>query len=136
MSTYMEYLYGQQPLDGMYHNKTITGVPISIDAFDENNTLIQHIATVTSDGATGTFGYSWTPTTTGMYKITASFAGDESYGSSWAQAYATVNAAPTPVDTTQPTITFPPYEMYIIGVGIAIILAVAIVGVLILRKRA
>jgi hypothetical protein len=32
-------------------------------------------------------------------------------------------------------IVFPPTEMYVIGTGIAIIIAVAIVGVLLLRRR-
>jgi hypothetical protein len=135
MSTYMQYIYGQQPIDGMYHNMTITGVPISIDAIGPDNS-VTHIATVTSDGASGTFGYTWAPTAVGQYKIAASFAGDESYGSSWAQTYATVVKAAEVVTPTQQTITFPPYEMYIIGVGIAVILAVAIVGALVLRKRA
>ncbi len=131
----MQYIYGQQPIDGMYHNVTITGVPISIDAIGPDNS-VTHIATVTSDGASGTFGYTWAPTAVGQYKIAASFAGDESYGSSWAQTYATVVKAAEVVTPTQQTITFPPYEMYIIGVGIAVILAVAIVGALVLRKRA
>ena len=135
MSAYMQYIYGQQPIDGMYHNLTITGVPISIDAIDENN-AVTHVATVTSDGASGTFGYSWTPSTKGLYKITASFAGDDSYGTSWALTYATVVAATEVVTPPTQPVTFPPYEMYIIGVGIAVILAVAVVGILVLRKKA
>jgi len=91
MTTYMEYLYMQQPIDGIYHNATVTGVPVSIDAVDPSGNFV-HIATVTSDGSSGTFGYNWTaPTTPGQYTITATFAGDDSYGSSYATTYATIN---------------------------------------------
>ena len=98
MSTYMEYLHKQQPIGGLWNNETIDGVPVSIDAVDPNGNFV-HIATVTSDGTTGTFGYTWTPTTTGNYKITATFAGDNSYGSSFAASYAAVSAAPTTAPT-------------------------------------
>ena len=135
MSTYMEYLYGQQPIDGMYHNMTVTGVPVSIDAVDPNGNTV-HIGDTTSD-MSGTFAYTWTPTITGEYKISATFAGSNSYGSSWAETHATVVNTPTATATTtsQGSIVFPPYEMYTVGTGIAVIIAVAIVGALILRKR-
>ncbi len=135
MNTYMEYLYNQQPIDGMYHNMTVIGVPVSIDALDPNGNTV-HIGDTTSD-ASGTFAYKWTPTIEGQYSITASFAGDNSYGSSWAETHAIVSEAPTATATpTQGAVVFPPYEMYIVGTGIAVIIAVAIVGLLILRKRA
>jgi hypothetical protein len=86
----------------------------------------------------GTFGYAWTPDIAGEYTITATFAGDDSYGSSWAQTYATVTEAPeapaTPTaisfDTINSTVT-----TTVIGGVIAIIIAVALVGLLILKKR-
>ena len=86
MSTYMEYLHQQRPIDGFYHNVTVTGVPISLDAIDPNNNYV-NLGTVTSDEK-GNFGLSWTPTIAGQYKITATFAGDDSYGNSWATTYA------------------------------------------------
>jgi hypothetical protein len=47
---------------------------------------------VTSDGYSGTFGYSdWVPKVAGQYTITATFVGDESYGSSFATTYLTVD---------------------------------------------
>ena len=57
--------------------------------------------------------------------------------SSWAQTAANVvsAAAPTATQTSTPAQSTPDYNMTIIGMGIAVILAVAIVGVLILRKR-
>ncbi len=92
MSTYMEYLFGQEPIDGIYHNITVTGVPVSIDAIDPNGNGV-HIGDTTSD-ATGGYSFTWTPTMAGDYKVTATFAGDDSYGSSWAETFATVAEAP------------------------------------------
>jgi hypothetical protein len=141
MAAYMEYQYMQYPIDGIYHNITISGVPVSIDAVDPSGAFV-HIAAVTSDGPTGNFGYSWTPTTPGQWKITATFAGDDSYGSSWASTYATVNQAPTATATPTSTAgasnlaTTSDLITYVVAVGIAIIIAIAIVGALILRKHA
>jgi hypothetical protein len=139
MSTYMEYLHMQQPIGGLWNNETIYGVPVSIDAVDPNGNFV-HIATVTSDGTTGTFAYTWTPTTTGNYKITATFAGDDSYGSSFAAAYAAVSTAPTTAPTTSATqatgvATTTDLLTYIAVAVIAIIIAIAILGVLLLRKH-
>jgi hypothetical protein len=36
---------------------------------------------------------------------------------------------------TSTPITMPPFEVYTVGTGIAVIIAIAIVGLLILRKR-
>jgi len=132
MGEWMEYLHMQHQ-----YPANVVGVPVSIGAFDPNGNFIP-IATVTSD-ASGTFGYTWAaPNITGQYKITATFVGDDSYGSSWAQTYASVVQAPaTPEPTPQAPI--PDYTMTIIGTGIAIIIAVIIaiaVAVLLLRKRA
>jgi hypothetical protein len=130
MATYMEYLHMQKPIDGLYHNITVTGVPLSIDAVGPNGGV--HLATVTSD-VSGTFSYTWTPDETGDYVITATFMGDNSYGSSWAETHATVVAAPE-ISSTETTLTMPPYEIYTIGSAVAVIIAIA-VAVLLLRKR-
>jgi hypothetical protein len=111
----------------------VKGVPVSIDAVDPNGNSV-HIATVTSD-MSGTFGYTWTPDVPGQYTVTATFAGDDSYGSSWAQTYASVVQAPaaTPTATATP-ITMPPFEIYFAGSTIAIIIAIVLVGYF-FRKR-
>ncbi len=136
MSAYMEYLHMQRPIDGFYHNVTVTGVPVSIDVIDPNNNFF-HIATVTSDEK-GNFGYTWTPDIAGQYKITATFAGDESYGSSWATTYATVSYAATQPPTQTPqtfdSTTNTLMTALIAGV-VVIVIAIAIIGVLILRKK-
>ena len=146
MATWMEYLHMQQPINGLWHNTTITGVPVSIDAVDSSGACI-HLATVTTYGPSGTFSYTWTPTTAGSYTITATFVGDDSYGSSYATSYATfVSPAATQTPTATPTMTpattstasnvnTGDLEMYLaIGV-IAIIIAIAVVGLILLRKK-
>ncbi len=134
MGTYMEYIHKQLALPS---DVTLTGVPISIDAVDPNGNII-HIATVTSD-ISGTFGYTWTPPDVpGQYAITATFAGDASYGSSYAQTYVSVVEASqttsTPSTSTQVNPDAINTTTFAVGV-IAIIIAVALATVLILRKH-
>jgi hypothetical protein len=124
---WMEWLYEQQ---GKPDNAT--GVDVSLDTIDPNGNYV-HIATVTSD-LTGTFGYKWTPEVPGTYQVIATFAGSAAYYESYAQTYAGVDEAPAataPPEYPQPIDP----TMTIIAVGIAIIIAVAIGVVLILRKK-
>ncbi len=136
MTTQMEYLHMQQPIGGIWGNATITGVPVTLTAVDHSNGNIILIDTVTTNGYYGTFSYAWTPPHEGTYEIMASFAADDSYGSSSASTSIAVGAAsednPAP---TQSPITLPPFELYTIASAIAIIIAIAI-AVLLLRKRA
>jgi hypothetical protein len=128
MTAWMEYLYMQHDIPS-----DTTGVPVSIDAVDPNGNAI-HIATVTSD-MSGTYKALWKPDIPGEYTITASFMGDDSYGSSWAETAVGVTqaAASTPAPTPQ-QVTEKPIEIYFAASTIAIILAIAIVGIM-LRKR-
>jgi outer membrane protein assembly factor BamB len=136
METQMEYLHMQHPQDGLYHNVTVTGVPVLLMAFDSNNNYIT-IGTTTSD-VSGSFQYAWTPPNEGVYKITATFAGDNSYGSSWEETGLSVGPAPaSPTPTATPPEAAPDNTpMYVLGATIAIIIALAIATLLILRKRA
>jgi hypothetical protein len=97
----MQYIHLQMPIDGIHHNVTMTGVPVTLSAIAEDGTYVD-IGTVTSDGYTGAFGASWTPTQPGLYKVIASFAGDDSYGSSDAAAYVTVGPASSAGGTITP----------------------------------
>jgi hypothetical protein len=136
MTLQMEHLHIAQPLNGIYGNETITGVPVTLTAIDSNGNVLD-IGTTTTNGYYGTFSFVWTPPIEGTYTVTASFAADDSYGSSSAATNIAVSAAPV-VTTPPPTATplvMPPFEIYTVGTGIAVILAVAIVGLLILRKR-
>jgi hypothetical protein len=92
-----------------------------------------HIATVTSD-MSGTFSYLWTPEVTGKYTVTASFMGDDSYGSSWAETAVGVVQA-SAVSSTASPITLDAINSTVIAGVVAIIIAIAIVGILMLRKR-
>ena len=140
MTTWMQYLHMQQSITGLWGNETITGVPVSLDAVDPNGNFV-HIATVTTDGTTGTYGYTWTPSTAGDYKVMATFAGDDSYGNSWATSYASVVQ---PTATAQPSTTTSTAGNYatttdlmtymVIGI-IAIIIAISIVGLILYRKK-
>jgi outer membrane protein assembly factor BamB len=138
MTTYMEYLHKQQPIDGLWHNETVTGVPVQILAIGPDNETID-LGIVTSD-MSGKFQLSWTtPQTEGVYKITATFMGDGSYGSSWdetglivGQAQATPSSSSSAISVND---VVGPLSVYIIAGVIAVIIAIAIVGVMILRKH-
>ncbi len=128
MTEWMEYLHMQHEIPA-----DVKGVSVSIDAVDPNGNS-QHIADVTSD-MSGIFKTLWTPDLAGEYTITATFMGDNSYGSSWAEtAVGVVEASQTATPSEQPQTTQPPIEIYFAVSTIAIIIAIAIVGV-ILRKR-
>jgi hypothetical protein len=137
MATYMDYLYLQRPIDGLYHNLTITGVPVKLTAIGSDGTVVD-IGTATTNGYYGTFGITWTPPKEDTYMVTATFAGDDSYGSSSAATVVSVSAAPTATATTAPLAIAPDYTTTILAGVIAVIIAVAIVGALImmmLKKR-
>ncbi len=126
----------QLPVDGIWHNLTLTGVPVKLIAMDSNGAVID-IGTVTTSGYYGTFEMAWTPPAEGTYKVIASFAGDDSYGSSAASTAVSVGPAPTEI-TIPEQIVPPDYTMTILAAAIAVIIAVAVVGVALffaLRKR-
>jgi outer membrane protein assembly factor BamB len=124
MEEWMEYLYQQQPKP-----YNATGVNVDIYVLDANGNYRQ-IGSTTSN-ADGVYGFSWKPDIAGTYTVFALFAGSESYFPSSADTVFTVEeAAPTaeapvvaqPVDNT----------MTIIGIGVAIMVVVAIFGAAIL----
>jgi outer membrane protein assembly factor BamB len=130
MTEWMEYVYMQKPRPA-----NATGVPVAIYVLD-NNGNYRNIGNTTSD-ANGCYSFQWTPDISGKYTVIATFDGSESYWPSHAEtAFAVDEAAPTP--TEQPAVAAPPTEMYCAISTAAIIIAIAIVGVLILlavRKR-
>ena len=137
MATQMEYLHMQHPIDGLDHNLTMTGVPVTLTAIDSNGNVIE-IGTATTNAYYGTFSYEWTPPNEGKYTITASFLGDDSYGSSSAGTDLSVGPAPAASATSAPVQAAADYSMTIIGVGIGIAIVVVITGaaiVFLLRKR-
>jgi hypothetical protein len=134
MQTYMDYLYMQIPIPNGY---TVTGVPVQLYATDQSGTTVT-VGTTTSD--LGGFRYAWTPPRDGLWSIQAVFPGTDSYSSSFAGAsavYTAPSASPTPTATAVASnaATSTELAMYIIGGVIAIIIAIAVVGALILRKH-
>lgn len=129
MGPWMEYLHMQKPIP-----TNVVGVQVSLDAVGPDGNSIS-IGTVTSDGMTGMFQKLWQPQTAGEYTIYATFAGDESYGSSVAAAPLGVVEAPETQESTQIISQASDNSLIVIGTGLAVIIAVAIVGILILRKR-
>ncbi len=131
---YMTYLYEQQvkPTDA-------TGVPVDISVIDPNGNLVS-VGTATSD-VNGFFSFQVKPEMlaagSGTYQVIASFKGSNSYGSSMAESAFTVNSA-APTASPVPVAAQPPTDMYVLGAAIAIIIAIAIVGIVLLmaiRKR-
>ena len=136
MEIQMEYLHNQMPIGGLWGNETITGVPVNLLAMGSDGTTTD-LGTVTSNGYYGTFSTAWTPSKEDTYTIIATFGPDDSYGSSSASTAVTVGPAPaTPTPTPEP----PQAEsdntpLYILGATIAMIIAVVIATILLLRKR-
>ena len=127
MGLWMEYMYQQKSFPA-----NVTGVEVTISVLDSNNNYYE-IGKATSD-ASGTYHLWWEPEVPGEYTIVATFAGSNSYGSSYAQTAMGVVEAPA-ASPTPPPVSFPPTESYVVGTGIAIIAAVAIVGFLLLRRH-
>ncbi len=134
MTLQMEYLHLQQPIAGIWNNETITGVPVSLDIVDPNNNP-SHIDNVITEGYSGTFGYTWEPNIAGQYKVTATFMGDDSYGSSFATTYVSVSEAPAATATPEPTQPPPDNTALMYVILVAVIVAIVIGLLALFRKR-
>lgn len=130
MSQFMEAVYMQQQMP-----TNVTGVPVTLSVLDSNGNYRQ-IGSTTSN-ADGMFTLTWTPDIPGNFTVIANFAGSESYYPSHADTSFFVGA-PAATASPYPIVNLPPTEMYIVAAAVAIIIAIAIVGVLILtavKKR-
>ena len=131
MSDWMKYVYMQFP-----RPTEATGLEITINVLDSNGNF-REIGKTTSD-ANGFYSFMWTPDIPGKYTVYACFAGSKSYYSSQAETAFGVDPAPPPADSgtdvTNPVV-LPPFELYIAGATAAIIIAVAVVGFVLYRKR-
>jgi outer membrane protein assembly factor BamB len=137
METQMEYLHIQVPIDGLWHNETITGVPVILTAIGSDGTVID-IGTTTTNGYYGAFSYAWTPPKEDMYTIMASFNGDDSYGSSSAATFVSVGpapATPTPTPTPTPPEAAPDNTPLLYGILVAVVIAIIIGLLALFRKR-
>jgi outer membrane protein assembly factor BamB len=117
MTDWMGYVYQQKPLPS-----TFKGVEVSIDVVDANNNY-RNIGKATTD-ANGFYSLQWTPDIEGKYTVIARFAGTKGYWPSVSETAFAVDPVtqtqtpeyPQPVDNT----------MTVLGVGVAILLAVII----------
>jgi hypothetical protein len=125
MEAWTEYLH----INGICPTNA-TGVVVHLEALGSDGALMD-ITHVTTD-IMGHYEYTWTPPGEDTYKILATFEGSESYWSSADQTGLSVGAA-TP--TSAPPEAQPDNTPMFIGSTAAIIIAIAIVAVLLLRKR-
>jgi outer membrane protein assembly factor BamB len=132
MTDWMGYLYQQKPMPTDF-----TGVEVTINVVDSNGNF-RSIGTATTD-ASGMYSLHWTPDIEGKYTVIASFAGTKGYWPSYSETSFAVDPAPaTPTPTTAPftDVATNANLMTFMAIGVvAIIIAIAIVGLLILRKR-
>jgi hypothetical protein len=122
-SEWMLHVYKQfeKPMDAV-------GIEITVFASDGQNVI--PIGTTTSD-ARGTYAITWTPSKAGTYEIWAYFEDTAAFYGSDAKTTMAVSEAPAPPADVET----PPYELYIVGMGIAILAVVIIFGLLILLKK-
>ncbi len=132
MVAWMNYLMRQQPKPD-----NVKGVPVTLQATgSDGNTAT--IAQITSD-MSGLFGFTWTPPAEGTYRITATFAGSDSYGSSYAETFVGVGSGISPA--ISPSVPAPPpgesqwTAAYIVVATIIIIAAIAAVAVFLRRRK-
>jgi hypothetical protein len=127
MTTQMNYLHLQYAIDGLWHNETITGVPVALSAIGEDGTYYD-IGTVTTNGYYGNFGMEWTPPKEGTYTIMASFHDDASYAGSSAGTTVTVGpkAAVPNGGTDGPTVTPADNTGLLYGILAAVVIAIII----------
>ena len=133
MTTQMEYIHLQAPIDGIWHNITIEGVTVNLSAIGSNGT-VSEIGNVITNPYFGTFSKAWVPPTEETFTVIASFEGSDAYGSSSAASAVAVGPAPatpetpeipTPVDNT----------MLLYGILVLVVIAIIIGIIALFRKR-
>ncbi len=131
MTAWMEYVYMQMPKP-----TDATGVGVVVNVIDPNGNFYE-VGRTTSD-SDGFYKVTFQPEVPGEYTVIASFAGSNSYWPSNAKTAINVEDAQTPAPTAIPQtnlVTLSDLTLYIATAVIAIILAVAITTILLLRKR-
>jgi hypothetical protein len=131
-SDWMSYVYQQQPMPTNF-----VGVPVTISVVDSNGNYRE--IGKTNSNSDGFFSLNWKPDITGQYTVYASFTGSESYYPSHAVTAFSVDplaptVAPTNIQPQFDSVTQSLQNTIIIA-AVAIIIAIAIVGILTLRKK-
>ena len=110
---------------------------MTVDVVDSNGNY-RNIGTTTTD-ATGIYSLSWKPDIPGNFTVIATFHGTNGYWPSYSETTFVVDpTAPTasPIATVQTNLATTTDLMLYLAVGvIAIIVAIAIVGLMLLRKK-
>jgi hypothetical protein len=110
------------------------GVEVSFTVIDSNNNSYE-VGKTTTDSS-GTYAFVWTPEISGKYTIIANFGGSKAYWPSYAEtAMNVLEEEPHPTQDVTSNPTMPPFELYLALATVAIIVAIAIVGFLLLKKR-
>jgi outer membrane protein assembly factor BamB len=128
MSAWMEYVYMQKP-----RPMDVDGVEVSIDVLDANGNY-RSLGTAMTDSS-GLFSFTWQPDIEGTYTVIASFAGSESYWSSFAETSFVAGATETtPMPTDQPA---SPADMYFIPavVGLLVVMIIGFVLILLMLRK-
>jgi hypothetical protein len=124
---WMKYVYTQFP-----RPTNVNGVEVTLSVLDSNGNF-REIGKTTSD-SDGFYSFAWIPDISGEFTVYASFAGSNSYFPSHAETAFSVDPAP-PTASPYPLTVLPPTETYFAVSTIAIVIAIVVVGVLMLRKR-
>ena len=127
MGSWMAYMHMNKPMPA-----DAIGVDVTLDVIDANGNF-RNIGTATSD-VSGVYNLVWEPDIPGKYTIVATFAGSESYDSSFAQTSIYVKETPEATPPPEPT-PAPMTDTYLAGSTIAIIAAIGIAVFLLLRKK-
>ena len=133
MTDWMGYVYQQQALPTNF-----TGVTVTLTAIDPNNNAIS-IGQATTN-INGLYSFIWTPPDVpGPYTITATFTGSNSYFPSNAQTVMIIGSpAPTAAPTATPAsgiATQSTVEYIGVAIIIVIIIGIAVLAILMMRKR-
>ena len=123
-SDWMLYVYKQFTMPA-----SATGVDVQLSVVDANGNF-RNIGTATTD-ISGTYNLHWTPDIPGKYTVIATFAGSGAYYASYSQAALGVDAPAATPTTTPIANTLTAADIYLLPGIVAIIAAIAIVGVVI-----
>ena len=133
MSVWMDYLHGQNATL-INSPPTPHGVSVQLTAMGSDGTVID-LGKVTTDSS-GQFLLMWKAPKENTYTVYATFAGSDSYWSSYAETGLGVSAAAESPTTPQPSggVTSSEVMTYVVVAAVAIIIAIAVATVLMLRK--
>ncbi len=131
-SDWMLYVYKHFEYDP---HTTWTGVPVTLYVVDSNMNT-REIGTATTSAQNGAFAFAWTPDIPGTYYLYAQFKGSKAYFGSHAETAFVVDPAHAPTEAPPPTGDMT--DTYVTVFGIAMIIAIIVIGlviILMLRRR-